>query len=114
MQIDDYSYGRLRIRDAVYEDDLVVYPERVQPRWSHREDERVSPVDIRDVLDYQPDLLIIGQGDSQVMELTPDTRQVLAQLGIEWVARSTGEAVELFNEYQAPGRRTVGIFHLGP
>lgn len=113
MTIDNYSYGRLRIGDAVYEDDLIVYPEAVKPHWEPQEEENLSPVDIRDVLDFQPDLLVIGQGDTPVMELTPDTKRVLYQLKIEWVARPTAEAVELFNEYQAPGRKTVGIFHLG-
>ena len=114
MTIDNYSYGRVRIGNTVYDDDLVVYPDAVKPHWEPREEEHLSPEDIRDVLDFQPDLLVIGQGDTAVMELTPDTKRVLNQLGIKWVARPTAEAVELFNEYQSPGGKAVGIFHLGP
>jgi hypothetical protein len=113
MTIDDYSYGRVRIGDRVYEDDMVVYPDKVEPHWFHREEERVTPLDIRDVLDYRPDMLIIGQGDSPVMELTPDTKQRLDELGIPWVARATGEAVLLFNEYQPLYKKVVGILHVG-
>ncbi|MGE5308918.1 MAG: MTH938/NDUFAF3 family protein [Deltaproteobacteria bacterium] len=114
MQIDDYAYGRVRMGDKVYESDLIVYPDKVVEGWSRKEEERLSPTDIRDVLDFQPAMLIIGQGDSEVLELTPDMKVMLSRLGIDWVARPTGEAVLLFNEYQPIQKRTVGLFYLGP
>ncbi len=114
MQIEDYSYGRVRIDGKVFENDLVVYPDKIAADWYRKEEERVSPVDIRDVLDYQPAMLIVGQGDSPVMVLTPETRSVLGMLKIPFVERPTGEAVLIFNEYQQEGTKAVGLFHLGP
>lgn len=114
MQIDNYSYGRLRIKERVYEEDLVVFPDKVSTNWSRKEEERIAPVDIRDVLDYQPELLVVGQGDSPVMELTPDTKRVLFQLGIPWVAAANDDAVAMFNDYEQERKKVVGLFHLGP
>jgi hypothetical protein len=105
----------MRIGGKLYEEDLVLYPDgKIETDWYRKEEERVSPVDIRSVLDYQPELVIVGQGDRGSMVVTPDSRDALSLLGIGLIEKPTGDAVLLFNEYQQEGRKTVGLFHLGP
>jgi len=54
--------------------------------------------------------VIIGTGDSGMMEVPRHTRTFLEEKGITVLIEKTGRAVHLFNEQR--GRKVIGAFHL--
>jgi hypothetical protein len=110
MHIDDYSFGRIVIDRTTYTSDVIVYPDRVDPSWWRKEGHRLQPEDLAAVVAAGPELVIIGTGDSGVMEVPELTRAFLEEKGILVSIERTGKAVQLFNDQR--GRNVIGAFHL--
>lgn len=111
MHIDDYSFGRIVIDGKTYTSDVIVYPERVDPSWWRQEGHYLRKEDLADVVAANPDVLIIGTGNSGVMTVPETTVTFLESRGIRVFAERTGRAVETFNKQQGAGK-VVGAFHL--
>ena len=107
--IEEYSFGSMKIDGQTYENDLKIFPDGIRPDWWREEGHTWQSEDIKDVLNYDPELVIIGQGHSSRMKLSKEVIRVLEDEGIEFIALNTQKAVEEFNN--ASGR-VVGLFHL--
>jgi len=112
MRIDSYSFGVMKVGGAEYRADLIVFPDRIRSNWWRRQGHSLAVEDLDDVLDFKPDVLVIGKGASGLMEIPPSTKKVLQKEGIEVIAKNTGQAWGLFNEQIKKGRKVVGAFHL--
>jgi hypothetical protein len=111
MQIDEYSFGKIVINGNRYTSDVIIYPDRVDPSWWRKEGHLLQEADLTEIVNAQPDLLIIGTGNSGFMKVTPSIINFLRSRGIEVSIEKTGKAVELFNK-QPKGKKTIGAFHL--
>jgi len=112
MRIDSYSFGVMKVGGTEYTADLIVFPERIRSNWWRRQGHSLAVEDLDDVLDFKPDVLVIGKGASGLMEIPASTKKVLQEEGIEVIAENTGQAWGLFNEQIKKGRKVVGAFHL--
>jgi len=110
--IDAYSYGRIRISGDDFDDDLIVFPDKIEPYWRRREPHALSVFDLETVLSYAPELLIVGTGTVGRMQLDPSMREVLRQKGIDCIDAHTDRAWQIFNEEIERDTRVVGAFHL--
>jgi hypothetical protein len=112
MRIDGYSFGVMTIGGRAYQSDLVAFPDRVSPNWRRREGHVLGDGDLKEVLAYGPDALIVGTGAYGVMRVPGGVRSALEARGFEMVISRTGEAIGAFNERIERGERVVGAFHL--
>ncbi len=112
MHIDAYSFGSMTVNGRTYTSDLIVFPDRVASGWWRIEGHSLSAEDLKDVIVYKPEVLIVGKGASGCMKVPLSTRKALEDKNIEIIDRNTGEAYALFNEEIKKGRRAVGAFHL--
>jgi hypothetical protein len=112
MRIDSYSFGVMKVDGTEYRADLIVFPDRIRSNWWRRQGHSLAVEDLDDVLDFKPDVLVIGKGAPGLMEIPPSTKKVLQEEGIEVIAENTGQAWGLFNEQIKKGRKVVGAFHL--
>ncbi|HTR44744.1 MAG TPA: MTH938/NDUFAF3 family protein [Thermodesulfovibrionales bacterium] len=110
MHIDDYSFGRIVIGLRAYTSDVIVYPDRVEASWWRKEGHCLHPEDLVAVVAARPELVIIGTGDSGMMEVPERTKAFLEAERITVLIERTGRAVHLFNEQR--GRNIIGAFHL--
>ena len=110
--IDAYRFGRMEVGGTVYESDLLVFPERVQPEWWRKTGHRLDIEDLGTVRAYGPDVVVVGTGAYGVMEVPDATRARLRDDGIRLVVERTADAVKHFNRLLAGGVRVVGAFHL--
>ena len=110
MHISDYRFGRIVIDGKTYTSDVIVYPDRVDPSWWRKEGHSLDPDDLAAVAAAGPEAVIIGTGDSGMMEVPTHTRTFLEKKGITVLIEKTGRAVHLFNEQR--GRKVIGAFHL--
>jgi putative phosphoribosyl transferase len=110
--IDAYSYGRIRISGDDFDDDLIVFPDKIEPYWRRREAHALSLFDLETVLNYSPKLLIVGTGAVGRMQLDPSMREALRLKGIDCIDAHTDQAWHIFNQEIERDTRVVGAFHL--
>ncbi len=112
MRIDSYSFGSMTVNGREYTSDLIVFPDRVSSGWWREEGHHLRVEDLKEVMDYKPEVLVVGRGASGCMEISPDVREALKAEGIELIDANTGEAYAIFNEQTKKGRKAAGAFHL--
>jgi hypothetical protein len=112
MQIDSYSFGVMKVDGKEYRQDLIVFPGTVRSDWWRRQGHSLAIEDVRDVIEFKPDLLVIGTGDSGMMDIPAATEKALQDAGIKVIAQNTGQACSVFNEQTKKGKKVVGAFHL--
>jgi hypothetical protein len=110
--IDSYEFGRLVVDGVVHEADVIIFPERVEGGWWRKEGHRLRVEDLGTVLEYAPDVLVVGTGSSGMMVVPSSTIEVLESRGIPVVVLRTADACERFNIFLAEGKRAVAALHL--
>ena len=112
MHIDSYTFGSMIVDGKAYSADLIVFPDKVSLGWWRKEGHSLDMSDLDEVMDYKPDILIIGRGASGCMDLPGKTREFIGKSGIKLIDKNTDEASRIFNEYINKKKRVVGAFHL--
>lgn len=108
-KIENYGFGRITIDGESYTNDVKVFPDGVVPDWWRDKGHVLQEDDLQDVFDHEPDLLIVGQGNSGRMTIPADTQIAIEEHGIKLQSANTDEAVQLYNEANGD---VVGAFHL--
>ncbi len=100
MKITHYSFGKIIIDGKTYTSDVIIYPGRVDSSWWRKEGHYLQAVDLADVINVKPDVLIIGTGNSGVMQVPKETLNFIKSKNVEVYVDITGRAVELYNKMQ--------------
>jgi len=112
MKIEAYSFGSMTIEGKVYENDLIVFPDKIKPNWWRTQGHTLLIDDLTDVIDYKPQTLVVGTGAAGVMKIPEPTKEYLKQANIELLAMVTDQAFKAFNEQIQAGKKVVAAFHL--
>ncbi len=110
--IEHYTFGSMTIQGKRYDSDLKIVNNRVIPNWWRKEGHRLFYEDIVDIIEAQPEVLIIGTGASGLMQVDPELKNYFKQKGLSVIIRKTGEAVSEFNRFYSEGKKVAGAFHL--
>lgn len=108
-KIDSSYFGSMIIDGKKFDTDLCILPSgEVQQR---ERTHTVSRREISDLLMHEPDVIVIGTGNSGLMKVDRDA-EVSCQLeGVELIAKPTPLAVQEFNKFSR-GRKVAAIFHV--
>jgi len=109
VKIDSTYFGTIIVNGKKYDNDLIVSwdGEILEREKSHT----FSKKELLDILQKDPETIIIGTGQSAVCKIEP-AAEVEAKLhGIELIAKPTPEAAEEFNKL-ARRKKVVGVFHV--
>jgi hypothetical protein len=109
--IDSYDFGRIVINGKRYNSDLIVFSDKVRDGWWRKEGHRLHVDDLKDVLEFKPEVLVVGTGYSGLMRIPLETRRYVESEGIEFLTQKTAEACETFNRL-VKSRRVVAALHL--
>jgi hypothetical protein len=112
MKINSYSFGSITIDNKIYQKDIVVFHEKVCPNWIRIKGHSLELADIKEVIDYNPETLIIGTGAYGSMTVPSSTRDALSKRKIKLITEDTKKACALLNEHIKNNAKTVGAFHL--
>lgn len=112
MKIDSYTFGSMTVEGKAYNEDLIIFPDKIRPNWWRKEGHSLTIEDLGEVIDYGPEVLVVGKGASGCMEIPSTTREALRENHIEVIDLNTDEAWEVFNEQIKKGKKVVGAFHL--
>lgn len=110
MNIEDYAFGRMSISGSRFSSDVIIFPERVRSPWWRGEGHYLQVKDIEDILEYRPEVLIIGTGYYGQMRVAAEVEEKLKELNIEYYIVDSREGTKLYNSIEK--ERKVGAFHL--
>lgn len=109
--IDKYGFGQITIDGEEYEEDVIITPGSVMPKWWRREGHEVSVFDLAEALADKPARLIIGTGVSGMCKVLPEVEDYCRTQGIDLLIAPTPEAVVEYNSLEDKGG-TVAALHL--
>jgi len=109
--IDSYNFGSIKIDGKKFTADLIIYPDKIASNWRRKEGHFLSESDIREVLAYRPDLLVVGTGAYGLMKIDSMLKEKLKDLGIELIAGKTAEAVKEYNKIYKD-KKVICALHL--
>ncbi len=107
--IEDYSFGNIVIEGEKYTDDVILLGREVESGWWRESGHRVVKRDLGDVLAYDPDILIIGTGNSGRMTVPSNLSK---KLDFKIESYPTKRACKRYNELIEGRKKIAGGFHL--
>ena len=108
-KIDSSYFGSMIIDGKKFDRDL-----QILPSGEIRERERthiVSKREISDLLMHEPNVIVIGTGNSGLMKVDADGIVVCQLEGVEIISKPTPQAVQEFNKLNR-GRKIAAVFHV--
>ncbi|WP_457751832.1 Mth938-like domain-containing protein [Thermococcus sp.] len=116
MNIEYPAFGRIVVDGKTYEHDIVIYPSgKVEKRkkWlskgKHGTSHKLDPVELKEYLTEEFEVLIVGTGYYGYLSLLPESRELVKDREI--IELPTGKAVELFNGLWGK-KRVLGVLHV--
>lgn len=110
-RIEDYRFGQIRIDGADYRNDVIIFPDHVQPDWWRIDGHSLAAADLDTVMSERPDTLIVGRGANGRMDVPEETRRAIEEAGIRVLAHKTEDAVKAYNQMREKGD-VVAALHL--
>lgn len=112
MHIDHFSFGSISVDGVEYRKDLKLYPEGVEPNWWRAEGHLLQPADVPEIATKGLQHLVVGQGAHGMMKVSDAMKQLFDELGIEWSAYPTAQAVDMYNRRSERGEKVGAVLHL--
>jgi len=112
MKIDQYKFGMIIIDGKLFNKDLIIFPDRILQNWQRQEGHSLVIEDLKEVIKFNPNFLIIGTGANGVMQVPDATLQSLLQLKIKVICEITPDACNTFNKLISQQEKVAGAFHL--
>jgi len=107
--IEDYSFGRIVIDGEEFDEDVILLGEKIIEGWWRERGHSVNKKDIETILDFDPDILILGTGSSGNMKVP---RSLSKRLDFEVESYPTKNAIKRYNELLKENKKVAGGFHL--
>jgi hypothetical protein len=109
--IDSYEFGEIVINGRRYSSDVIVYPDRVKSDWWRKEGHQLCIDDLGDVLERNPDVIVVGTGDPGLMEILPETEEYIKSRKIKLIVQTTKQACRTYNQLSF-SQRVIALLHL--
>ncbi|MBZ9572706.1 hypothetical protein KJA17_00710 [Patescibacteria group bacterium] len=119
MPIEEYHFGSITIDGKTYTHDVEVRWTGEVLEWWRKESHVIDVEDIKRALEQNPEVMVIGTGESGLARVTEETKKEIEEKGIKLIVDVTEEAVKTFNiikeeseEEEGKKTKVIGIFHL--
>lgn len=112
MQVDDYSFGRIRIGGREYTSDVIVGAGYFKSGWWRKDGHRVQLEDVAELMNLDFDIVIFGTGTNRRVKVEDNVVESFRRKGIEVLILRTDEAVRVYNDLLTKGRRVILAAHL--
>jgi len=109
--IDSYKFGNIVVDGDSYNSDVIIYPDRVDYKWWRKEGHLLQKDDLSDVINYEPEVLIVGTGDPGLMQVPEETIRFLKSKGIQLIVDNTENACKTYNELKK-NKKVIAALHL--
>lgn len=117
--IEEYHFGSIVIDGQTYNYDVEVRWTGEILKWWRKESHIIDIEDIKRAIDQNPELIIIGTGETGVAKVTETAKEAIKSKGIELIIDLTDQTTKTFNiinedseEEEGEQKRVIGLFHL--
>ena len=117
--IEEYHFGSITIDGKNYNYDVEVRWNGEILKWWRKESHVIDVEDLERALKQNPEIIIIGTGESGMARVTEMAKSEIKSKGIELIIDLTEEAVKTFNvvcqdseEEEGKQKKVIGLFHL--
>lgn len=107
--INSYEFGRIIIENKTYTNDIILLGKDVKPKWWREKGHNLIKEDLKGVIEYKPELLIVGTGAYGMMKISSNLSK---QLNIKIESYPTKDAVKKYNQEIKSDKKIAGAFHL--
>ena len=111
-QIEGYTFGEIVVGQKTYSKDLIIFPEKIVPDWWRKQGHKLCPEDVKNIIAFKPDILVVGTGAQGYMEVLDSLKEVLAAEKIQLIVENTPKACEIFNNLLSQKKRVAAALHL--
>ena len=112
MLVEHYGLGQITVGGRTYTADVIIWPEGVDDTWWRAEGNAMGPDDVDAILNKQPDVVIVGTGETGQLDVPSDVLAALQQGCSRVHVEPTQRACELYNELAGGPQRVVAALHL--
>lgn len=110
--VEKYHFGLIVVNGKEYNRDVEIrWDDEILP-WIRKESHIIDIGDAKRAIEQKPEIIVIGTGESGVVEIFEDAQKEILSKGIELIVKETGEAVNIFNDLKIQGKKVIGLFHL--
>lgn len=117
--IEEYKFGSITIDGKTYEHDVEVRWTGEVLKWWRGESHVIDIEDVKRAIEQNPELIIIGTGETRLAKATDKAKTEILSRGIGLIIDKTEEAVKTFNiqkeeskEEERKQKKVIGLFHL--
>ncbi len=109
--IESYKFGEVIIDGKRYTGDLIIFPDRILDNWWRKEGHKIHIEDIKEIISQRPVVLIVGTGDSGLVNIPSETKKYLESQGIRLIAEPTSKACQIYNQLKG-SQKVIAALHL--
>ncbi len=109
--IDSYSFGKIVVDNQEYKNDVKIFPNQVKDNWWRKEGHSLHPEDIDDIIEYDPEVLVVGTGANGRVSIPSKTREYIESNDIKLIAKKSKSACEKYNEISKK-KDAIAAIHL--
>jgi hypothetical protein len=110
--IEEYQFGKIKIKDRVYNFDVEVYWTGEVLKWWRKKGLVFDVDDVKRAVKKNPEVIVIGTGFFGRGEITEEARDYIESRKIELIIDKTENAIKVFNDLLKESKKVVGLFHL--
>ena len=112
MDIIAYKFGQINIDGREYHSDVIIFPGYVKNNWQRKRGHHLELDDIRDIVKYKPEILVIGTGMYGLMKIKKKLIKKIKDDGIDQIIiEKTKKACDEYNKIDKNIRK-VGALHI--
>ena len=108
-EIQALRFGRIVIDNVAFNRDVIIFPDRIRSDWRRRDGHNLALEDLAEVLESNPEAIILGRGLFGRMKVSDDIHELITEQGIELVVLRTEGASKAYNELRERRRVVAAL-----
>ena len=109
--IDSYQFGQVVVNGKRYTSDVIIFPDRVRDNWWRKGGHQLCLDDIAEVLTENPEVLVVGTGESGLVRVLPEVKQSVNAQGIKIIVETTDKACHTYNQF-CHSQKVIAALHV--
>jgi len=108
--IEEHKFGSFVIDGRSYLGDIKIVKNKVH-YWEDRRGHNINYEHMRSLLESNPEIIIIGTGNSGYLKLPPELKDLVLGRSIRLITDINSKAIEKYNDLVAQNKNVAALFH---